>query len=266
MIELAWDWKARHAPPIKFSGGLQVSELTRVPDHTYGQESGYFISATGQIFFFLPRDPVPESGAKPAAIYLAGDFNGWGDAIGDEAWALTEASLDGDPVWLWQGDAEPFRASPPQRFKFATAAGHWLPVPDDAPNIDADQGGNRNRVIDPDRTGRHLFQFELSEPIDLAHAWRVFWSGREGEFSAPLKPGAFFHQLSTDLTLGAWVENGNTWFRLFAPRARRVDLVLQDEAGTEETFLLTRRTEGSAGDRAVWELELPGDLQGSDHR
>jgi len=59
VLELARDWKARDDPPAKFSGGLQLKRLERVPDHTYGAESGYFVTKTDRIFFFLPRDVHP---------------------------------------------------------------------------------------------------------------------------------------------------------------------------------------------------------------
>lgn len=263
VIELARDWKARHPPPIQFSGGLVMAgPLGRVPDHAYGNESGYFETPKGDIFFFLPRREVESVDKTEVVYFLAGDFNGWGEAVGQENWRLAAASLDREPVWLWRGHAADFKGSPPQRFKFVTGEGDWLPVPDDAPNGVGDDGENRNRIIDPDRTGRHLFAFELADPIDLTQSWRVHWTNREEDHSVPLRPEAFFHQLETDLRLGALVENGRTVFRLFAPRARQVELVLATKDGEEQRHALARRDHGPAGDRAVWELALPGEWAG----
>lgn len=262
VFELAHDWKARHAPPTRFSGGLQVASVSRVPDHTYGRESGYFVTHGGRIFFFLPRNVHPRPYALRAPLFLVGDFNGWSEAIGDEAWQLVEASLDGEPVYLWEGEAQKFYGSPGQRFKFVTEEGHWFPVPRDAPNAVDDGENNFNRVIDPERTGRHLFKFELSDPVDLSQPWRVHWTAREGAHSVPLRPGAYFHQLATDLPLGALVGKNSTVFRLFAPRARTVQLRLNDTTEAEKTIDLERRAAGSEGDRAVWEIEVPGDWAG----
>ena len=241
VFELAHDWKARHAPPTRFSGGLQVASVSRVPDHTYGRESGYFVTHGGRIFFFLPRNVHPRPYALRAPLFLVGDFNGWSEAIGDEAWQLVEASLDGEPVYLWEGEAQKFYGSPGQRFKFVTEEGHWFPVPRDAPNAVDDGENNFNRVIDPERTGRHLFKFELSDPVDLSQPWRVHWTAREGAHSVPLRPGAYFHQLATDLPLGALVGKNSTVFRLFAPRARTVQLRLNDTTEAEKTIDLERR-------------------------
>jgi pullulanase len=265
VIELARDWKARHAPPIKFSGGLNVRPLGRVPDHTYGTDSGYFETPAGDIFFFLPRPDRTVVAADPETYFLAGDFNGWGEAVGASEWQLTAASLDGEPVWLWSGRAVDFKGSPPQRFKFVTGKGRWLAVPDDAPNAAGDDGGNRNRMIDPDRTGRHLFAFELEEPIDLTQAWRVHWTNREEDHSVPLRPGAFFYAWETDLRMGALVEAGRTVFRLFAPRARRVELVLVSPAGEESRHALGRYEHGSPGDQCVWEVAVEGDWVGAQY-
>ena len=260
VVELARDWKARHAPPVRFSGGLQVSPLRRVRDYSFGNESGYFVSRHGQIYFFLPVNAHPKPFARGKAVYLAGDFNGWGDAIGRDEWRMAEATLDRQPVLLWCGDSERFMANPPMRFKFVDAAGHWFDVPATAPNAAGDDGGNRNRLIDPERTGHHLFSFELSSTIDLSKAWRAHWKEPDVDHSVPVRPGAFFHRLQTSLPLGARVEGGDTVFRLFAPRASAVELVLRPADGAEDEQCFN--VERSEVDPTTWEIVMEGNLHG----
>lgn len=262
VLELAWNWKARHAPPVKFSGGLRTAPLTRAPEADYARESGYYVTKDARITFVLPEYAVQQLADPTADVYLAGDFNGWAEAIGDSDWLVKWSEAEGGHVLEWEGQADEFYGSPLQRFKFVTATGHWLEVSGEAPNIVADDTGNRNHVIDPDRTGGHRFGFKVDEPVDLTQSWRVFWSGREGDQSVPLKPGQFFHDLSTDLPLGAALEGDRTVFRLFAPRATTVDLVLREPAGEDRTFQLERRSEGTLGDRSVWEYEHPANLHG----
>ena len=182
VVELTKDWRARHAPPLGLNG-RPLRELHRVADYRFGCESGYFVNRKEEIFFFVPRGtgdgetsaPRAESGgaaiAAPKAesqIYLAGDFNGWGEAAGREEWALRPASLDGQAVWWWVGAASRFMAQPSMRFKFVRGDGRWVDVPASAPNAVRDDGGNFNRAIEPERTGQHLYQFVLPEPIDLS--------------------------------------------------------------------------------------------------
>ena len=49
-----------------------------------------------------------------------------------------------------------------QRFKFVTGEHQWLLPPDDAPNAVRDEHGNINRVLDPTRTGWHLWRFTVA--------------------------------------------------------------------------------------------------------
>lgn len=286
VVELLKDWRSRHLPPFRLNGRA-LREVHRVGDYQFGCESGFFVNRKEEIYFFVPREVLPgtalasaegtEKGSEAVGggdpetrLYLAGDFNGWGKAMGREEWALRPASLDGEAVWLWVGAAAPFMAQPPMRFKFVTGAGRWLDVPPSAPNSVRDEGGNFNRAIEPERTGHHLYRFVLAEPIDLSRRWEVTWADGAHGAAAPLRPGRFFRELATSRPLGALVADEVTTFRVFAPRASRVELCLQAPlAGTadgvsevEESpwrFDLTRVPD-APGDAGVWEISLDQNL------
>ncbi|HEX2099326.1 MAG TPA: glycoside hydrolase family 1, partial [Candidatus Synoicihabitans sp.] len=262
VIELARDWRARHIPPVSLSGEVRFRHLHRVRDHSYGDRSGYFVTRRGDIYFFLPRQVHPRPYARrDDAVYLAGDFNGWGDAIGRPEWLLRPASLDTESVLVWTGRAERFFATPPLRFKFVTGEGHWFDPPSDAPNLVRDDAGNLNRVIDPDRTGQHLFAFEVETPLDLSRSWQVLWEGDSAQ-AVVLHPGPFFYELQTDLPLGADVHADHTTFRLFAPRAREVTLWTQPDEAAEPWSFACDRADGMDGAAGVWEVTLDQDLHG----
>jgi pullulanase len=262
VVELVRDWRARHAPPLGLSDGGRFQHLRRVPDHTFGNSSGYFVNRRSEIYFFLSVDAQPKPFARRGeTVYLAGDFNGWGDAIGRPEWALRPASLDGEAVLLWAGRADGFLTHPPQRFKFVTGDGHWFDVPGEAPNANRDEAGNTNRIIDPERTGQHLYQFELAEPLDLSRPWQVQWADGEAPQAVPLRPGKFFHELSSDLPMGVQVDHDHSTFRLFAPRARTVDVCVQAEWPDGEIFRYSLDpSEGADGSAGVWEVTLDQDL------
>ncbi len=262
VVELAHDWHARHPPPLVLEGGGVFASLWPVAEQVFGAASGYFVNRQGEIVFLLRRDGRPE--LENATVYLAGDFNGWQEAVGRAEWALRPASLDGEPVLLWSGAAERFFASPPMRFKFVTGDGRWLPVPLDAPNLARDETGNVNRAIDPGRTGRHLFAFTAVVPLDLAVARTVCWADSGDFLGVPLLPGEFFFRLGTDLPLGAFVRDEVTSFRLFAPRAKSVELCVCEDPASPDNFhrySLARRADehGAVG---VWELVLTQNLHG----
>lgn len=264
MIELAHDWRAKYAPPVALSGPKVQgwASLSRVPDYVFGCESAYFVNRKDEIFFFIRLQQYPELAPtekeKGTAVYLAGDFNGW-RAVGDPRWELRPASLAGDPVLLWSGAAAPFLGQPWKRFKFVTADNRWLDVPAHAPNAVRDEGGNINRAIDPERTGQHLFQFTLDTPLDLSESWRVTWSGSGEGLVVPLRPGEFFFQLKTAAPLGSHVEENTTTFRLFAPRAKSVELCVCASLADQERahrYPLARRSDGA------WEVTLDQNLHG----
>jgi len=256
VIELVHDWRARHPPPLVLSGpdAPRFATLTKVPDYVYGATSAYFVNKQGEIFFFLKIKDHP--GLLETDVYLAADFNGWGDAVGQDAWRLRRTTLAGDDVLLLNGAAERFFAHPPMRFKFVTGDHRWLEVPATAPNAARDEGGNVNYRIDSHRTGQHLFAFTLPTPADLSAGWTVSWQGGEG---VPLRPGAFFYRLESRAKLGALVNGNETVFRLFAPRARRVDLCvcarLEDQA-TPHRYAMTKRADHT------WDVTLTQNLHG----
>lgn len=264
IIELTRDWTAAVLPPLALGpAGPPFAVLTRVLDHTYGCESGYFVNALGEIFFFLQLAQHPDIDPTATAVYLAGDFNGWQQAVGNPDWQLLPASLDGEAVLLFAAPAQRFFSQPPQRFKFVTGEHHWLPVPAEAPNAVRDDLGNYNRAIDPVRTGRHLFRFTTTVPVNLTEARMVTWADDANAEKVPLRPGDFFFQLKCHVPLGALldsrVEGGETTFRLFAPRARFVRLHIGDNLkhlDAAVAYDMDRRSDGA------WEARLEGNLHG----
>ncbi len=271
VVELDRDWTAKSAP--RFSIGEQClapAALLPAPGLVAGRVYGYFVNTEGEIAFVLPLEHGCDITPERDHVFLAGDFNDWQVAVGQEEWELKPALLDGERVLMWTGDPARFLATDGLRFKFVTGEHQWLVPPGDAPNLGRDDKGNLNRVIDPRRTGWHLWQFTLALPLDLAEPRGVTWAEATGATRAPfsqgvpLVPGSFFYELKTDLPLGAIVRGGETVFRLFAPRARSVTLSICRELiapEKAEAFSLARRddADGAAG---VWETALNQNLHG----
>ncbi len=280
VIELVRDWRGKGVPPVALchdAACTVFATLTRVPDHIFGQESGYFVSDQHELFFFVPLARHPELDLAHDGLFVAGDFNDWQQAVGREEWSLMPGKIAGEPVLLWSGPASRFKTV--QNFKFVTGQHRWLPVPPGTPNAVRDESGNTNYRFDPDRTGRHLYTFTLAAPLDLTQAWMFGWAGADAEDEVPLRAGAFFYELKSDLPLGAIVNGDETTFRLFAPRAQRVELfVCADlaEQGSPHRYSLTHRLEEIPGAgltpvplatsgqewRGVWELALEQNLHG----
>lgn len=264
IVELNQDWTERRIP--RFTLGDQCPApggLRPAPDLVAGRLYGYFFNRKGGLCFVFPLEHGCEVDPSRDKVYVAGDFNGW-QAAGNPAWALEPAMLDGERVLLWTGRTADFKLDRALHFKFVTGEHQWLVPPADSPNIIRDDGGNVNRYLDPERTGLHLWQFCLSEPLSLSEPRKVAWAQEPEGDNVPVGPGSFFYELKTDLPLGAIVRDGLTVFRLFAPRAGEVVLHICEQLEAKESAQacqLTRRA-GSDGAAGVWEITLQQNLHG----
>ncbi len=260
VAEFDRDWAPGASPALKLGAGA-AAVVSREPAEgaAMGRAFGYFLPAAGKISFLLPLQQG--SGVDPASdqVYVAGDFNGWQQAVGNPEWALHPEELDGEQVLLWSGPAARAQWPERRRFKFVTGEHQWLALPGDASNTEPDGQGNLNRYLDATRSGRHLWRFRLSLPLDLAERWTL----SAGSGPVQLIPNAFFFELGTQLPLGALTAEDETVFRLFAPRARRVSLCVCAELagqGSPLKFELQRRP--GPADAGVWEVTLDQNMRG----
>lgn len=265
VIELDRDWTGRKEP--RFTLGKQCpapGALTPAPALPAGLTFGYFLDApTGEIVFVLPLEHGCDIDPERDTVFLAGDFNGWQEAVGKPEWQLTAAEFEGERVLRWRGDAALFLLGG-LRFKFVTGEHQWLVPPTDAPNLVHDGQGNVNRFVDPARTGWHLWRFTVADELSLAEAWVAAFAAAPAE-SVPLVPGPYFYELRTDLPLGALVRGEETLFRLFAPRAKAVTLFIAPtgdafDLAVPQAFALERKA--TPGRAAVWEIALDRNLHG----
>lgn len=263
VIELRQDWRGRSVPVFVIAGGrLRMRRLERLATEGFALLSGYHFPEEGVLEFVLDPANHPDAELVRDGVYVAGEFNGWRGAEMKE-WAMRPRTLAGRSVYAWSGPAGPVLASG-LRFKFVTGAHHWLTVPWTTPGAELDESGNLNRVLNPDRTGCHRFAFELTAPADLSTSLTVRWAEGHAGDQVPLQPGNFFYELGTDLPLGARPSPTSTIFRIFAPRARRVELAVcasLDEQDRPHRYDLAKRAD-AGGAAGVWEVVLEGDLHG----
>jgi len=260
VVELRRNWSEGSLPVIRLAPkGPKLKALEPAPSLVAARAFGYVLTAPGTIAFVLPIEHGCAIDPAKDRLYLAGDFNGWQEAVGAAAWELKPAKLDGEKVLMWTGPAEKYLVDPPVRFKYVTGEHIWLNPANDAPNVVRDANGTSNQFVDPARTGDHYWRFTVSRPLDLAQQWLVSMAGGP---AVQLAPGRFFFELHSDLPLGATVERDRTVFRLFAPRARAVTLHLQSDLAAPDlvtTQTLVRRAD-TAKDAGIWEVTVMRNL------
>lgn len=255
IVELENDWLARGLPPVEGVGaGMRFRSFRRLSPLEYGRTAGFFHDLHGALTFVLDPARIGEVPQDDDAFYVAGDFNGWGEAAGNPAWRLRPAHFGERPVLARTLRAADFHGDPPPRFKFVSGRGRWIEVPWTAPNVIVDADGNRNHVLNRQRTGLHLFRFDLHAPAQLSENNRVAWKGAGGHQTADVVPGAFFFHLRTDLPLGAVLEKDRTVFRLFAPRARTAEVAVFEKLEDPNPAWIPLKPR----DVGVWEAAVPG--------
>jgi pullulanase/glycogen debranching enzyme len=263
IVEFEQNWAADAPPRLVLGAGAPALAGTEpAPDSAAGREFGYVVDAKGKtLSFVLPLGPACDVDPSVDDVFVAGDFSGWQAAAGKPEWQLVPSVIDGEAALVWSGPAEPLLKSA-HRFKFVTGQQIWLGVPDDVPNLAPDEGGIRNRLLDPARTGRHLWRFAVDRPFDLSDSWSVALENSGGPVA--LGMGTFFRNLKTSLPLGAIPDGGVTVFRLFAPRARKATLYLAEtpeSAAQAFAYDVHRRLDGE-GAAGVWEIVLDRNLHG----
>jgi pullulanase len=264
IVEFDRNWESSAPPAIALSGGVEVTGFAKAPDLVAAKTYRYFFKDPATLAFALPLRHAGGVDPSNDRVYVAGPFNGWQAAVGNEDWRMKPLLLGDEPVLLWTGPAGTVINGGDSRFKFVTGENQWLYPQDDAPNCVQDASGNVNRFIDLERTGGHLWRFRLGATLDLAGAWSVAAGEDLSSMPMPLVPGDFFFDLGTDLPLGALVSGKVTTFRIFAPRAEAVTLHACHDLAARKTaaaFPLARRGDGH-GAAGVWEVELDRNLHG----
>ncbi|HEX2860062.1 MAG TPA: hypothetical protein VHN79_00395, partial [Lacunisphaera sp.] len=197
VIEMGADWTAASLPLLAPGDkAFTFADLSPADPSLYAEEAGYYVDDAGQIVFVL--DPADHSWIDFSVmpVHVAGDFNGWHEAIGHPEWTMVLGRLNGRSIWLLRKPARGLLTDPARQFKFVTGDNRWLALPPDAANAVSDGQGHYNREIHPHRTGRNLFKFTTAEPVLFNQTYSVVHArdGREAP-KTRVRMGKFFHAL-----------------------------------------------------------------------
>jgi pullulanase len=262
IIAFQRDWSETAVPVVSLSPrGPKLTGLKPAPPLVAGRECGYVMTGADEITFVFPLEHGSPIDPARDKVYVAGDFNGWQKAVGQPEWEMKLSGMDGEQVLAWSGPAEPFFDRALVRFKFVTGEHIWMNPANNAPNVLRDDNGTANQVVDPNRTGDQYWRFTVSRPLALSEDWSI--SLAKGPL-VRLTPGGFFYALKDGRPLGALVDGDRTHFRLFAPRAKAVQLHVQAELARPElaTSHPLVRVPDTATDGGVWEITVAKNLHG----
>ncbi len=257
--ELSADWNEDMLPEFSIVG-LESAKLTvkSARPEEYSKTSGFYIEDE-TIHFHCSRAMVDLNCSENEAIYVAGAFNDWGEAIGKKRCLMTVFENNNeDGLWL----SIPFKdldLGNGAGFKFVTARGHWFSIPSEASNVYLDEHNNPNYFIDDTRSGSHLLDIECSIDLSISENYHLSMTWDDAGVPVGIVPGNHFLEMGSELALGAFPRKTNTLFRIFAPRASSVELILMDEPDGEEDGAIYDLVLLSDG---VWEIVVDDNLTG----
>lgn len=257
--ELSSDWEGTDLPEFHLEPGGPIAEVARANLEAFARTSAYYLDDEGLHFYCSGRVLAQNQLDLDEPVYVAGQFNGWGQAIGKEKWRMERAEVEGGEGLRLSLPLEEIDLPQGTGFKFVSRERRWFSLPNEATNTYCDSSGNENYYIDPHRTGRHMFNLTTEEGLDLSRDYFLKLHGPDQENSIPIRPGRFFLELDPGLKPGVFPRGDTTLFRLFAPRATSVTLVVLDhphswhDAGYHS---LLRLSDG------MWETVLEENLVG----
>jgi len=245
-----WDSESLRMPlflepdPIRF-------EIERVSFFEIARLSGYTIQGDSIRFLLDPTaHPTLELDHN---IYVAGEFNGWQEAVGKEEYRLLPYEMDGHPVYIVEIPVSAVGEQYTSYFRFVTEKHRWLSVPENAPNLVPNRYQGSDYMLNLRQSGKHVFRIRSHEEVNLHRHVTLKWSDQNYHGSIAISNAEFYLSLESELPMGVTREGENFVFRLFAPRAHRVSLELFKSLKNPEKELhaLEKNKDGS------WEVVLP---------
>lgn len=260
LIQLQRDWNSDSALPPLFLGPEPRSfhSLKRVPLVEFGRIAHYYATPT-EVVFVLDPEHAPQLDFDEHAVYVAGAFNGWEDARQNDKWKLQPVSKEGRDLLQLRvartefQDQDGRETSP--NFKFILENGTWLPVSLSAPNLVYDGMGNANLELRFRQSGNHLFRATLASREERSGEETLIWKDEDTFESYAIPSVLRLLDMEVSEALGVFVESGKTRFRIFVPRATRVEVrTYRNENSEQSSLFLKHRGEG------LWEGVVEEDL------
>jgi pullulanase len=246
-----WDSESLRIPFVLEPSSLDF-EIERADAYDIARLCGYYLEGDN-IRFVL--DPTAHSVLElDGSTYVAGQFNGWQDAVGQERYRLLPFEMKGHPVYVVDVPISELKGEYTTFFRFVTGSHRWLSVPENAPNLVPNRYQGSDFMLSLRQSGRHVFRLRTDQEGSLQRQVVLKWVDSQLRSSIPISNAEFYLSLESELEMGITREEEQLVFRLFAPRAHQVTLELFKslKQPQERELLPLRKLRDGA-----WELRLP---------
>ena len=254
---LSCDWEGMDLPQFHLEPSVSIAEVKRATFKAFARSSAYFIDGKDLHFYCSGLVLAQNQLNADEELYVAGQFNGWEQAIEDVKWRMERVKDESEEALRLSLPLDEIDLSQGTGFKFITRERRWFSLPSESTNTYADDDGNPNYYIDPRCAGRNVFDIKTAEALELSQDYFLSQQGHES--STLIRPGSFFLDLDPALKPGVFLHGATTLFRLFAPRATQVRLVLLDHPdswGNAVYHSLQRLSNG------MWEADVAENVIG----
>ncbi|MDR1528180.1 MAG: hypothetical protein LBS22_01160 [Puniceicoccales bacterium] len=223
---------------------------TTFDDANFAHRYCYFAQGDDIVFVFSEKctSHLPEH----QKIFLACEMSNWGNANKATQWQLHRMDIHGKRLFGIRINR--FLLNRPFPFQFISSTGDWYGPDGNTPNVQISEIGSLNFVFDPRVTGNNILQYHLISDMALGDSLIVQFSNDcvlDVDFSS------WISSLDDDAPLGASVSKNTTSFKIFAPRAASVRVVISSrEAIQPEYYYLQQSNTG------IWHGEIHKRLDG----
>jgi len=256
LVMLTADWMGPGLPPLSLNPPARLSLLEPADVRAWALRSGHWLEA-GRVHFFFWKALCPE--VADGTVSVGGPFNDWGKAIDMERWVLSPVCVAGaEGFELSVAVEDVFSSADAVEFKFLRDGGRWVEPPHDADNIRRSADNHRNLIVSRRRTDKHVFRFHAEDADPAAAPVRMIFATPDLLELGDILASDALDVLEPPGNFGALVGVHSTQFRVFAPRARAVEVSWRNPAGGAN-HLLALKPEG----QGAWSATHPENLSGS---
>jgi pullulanase/glycogen debranching enzyme len=240
LIFLKKDWDGGRLPEDLVEEAGLIGSSFSIVDQVKSAQLGGYVKVEEQVHFLINANDYPILKDKETKVFLATNFNGWGNSVGDSKWELTKSDSD-ENLFKLVIDWKIVSIHDSFSFKFITDQGIWIEPLEPISRSEKNELGTKNFVFDVKRTGKDILCFELME-------------GPKNE-----NLGNWLNQIPRGNFGYTKTSNGSS-FRVFAPRVINVELLLyplsSDSGNKIERYPMNRNQDGS------WEINLSMNCEG----
>jgi pullulanase len=229
-VALDKDWDMGRLPmDLVEEQGLLGSNFRLASVEQRAELGGYALK-NGKWFFYISEQTIQFHGISGQRLYCASNLTNWRPS---KEWELLSVP-GGYGLFV---PKKTMSSEESLSFKFLTETGYWIEPNAQFPAFPDCSENQRNNWFHPDRTGRDLISFDHQSPMGQQGLEKWVHYRPEGEFG--YLPG-----------------ESSSQFRLFAPRAQAVELVVYSDADASCPVYheMTRSKDGS------WSVHLSADF------